>query len=289
MNERRGATGPIVILEPDSKLRQPRALAAKMVAELQVSRHLALEMFRRDLTSQIRQSFMGIFQVFVPSLVTTGWAVLFRQASIINVGEIELPYPFYVLLGMMIWSTFTEAIDAPISGLLSEQGLISKSNTPPETVAIARLLMVSFNLLLKLVVIAAVAVCYGIAPRWSVVLVPFGLGAVMACGAGIGLILSPINMLYRDIARTLPVVLTLMFFLTPILFVLPKESIAAFIMLHLNPVTSLLIATRDVAFSGPQVFDIGFASSVGISILVFCLGLVFHRVATPIVIDRGNA
>lgn len=279
----------VAVYEPTVSLRRPLDLWRAIASDVFASRHLSWQLFRRDLLSQHRQSFLGVFLVFLPALFTTAWAVMFRQASIINVGELALPYPFFVLLGMMIWSTFTESIDAPISGLMTEQSLIAKSNVPSEAVTVARLLLVAFNLTMKVIVIIVVAIAYGITPMASLVMVPVAVVSIIAFGFGIGMFLSPINLLYRDISKTLPVALTMWFFLTPIVFVLPKGSAAEFIMLRLNPITSLLTTARDIGFSGFSGISSGFLLSLIVSVVVFVLGATFSRVAIPIVLDRSSS
>jgi lipopolysaccharide transport system permease protein len=279
----------VIVHLPESRMANPRQLSRQIVKDLWGHRYLAWEMFRRDLVSQQRQSFFGLLFLLLPVLVTVGWAVLFREAKIINAGDVPMPYPFFVLLGMLIWSCFTEAIDAPISGLVSERWLISKSNVSAEVVTLSKLLQVVFNLLVKAVVVAVAAACYGLPPKLTVLLAPLALGFVIALGAGIGLILAPINLLYRDVSRAVPVVMTFWFFLTPILFLTADPGPVAFIMNQLNPMTPLLATARDLAFGGIDAPSFGFVAMAAASLLVLFGGLMFSRIATPIVIDRANA
>ena len=52
-----------------------------------------------------------------PALTTAAWPILFRDAHLINVGTVHMPYPFFVLCGMMLWAAFLESMDAPSSGV----------------------------------------------------------------------------------------------------------------------------------------------------------------------------
>lgn len=253
------------------------------------SRHLVWEMLKRDLTSQYRQSLLGVFVSLLPALATTAWAVLFRSARLINVGEVSVPYPFFVLCGMMIWAVFTESLEAPISGIVAEQSLLSKAAIPPEAVAFARLGNTLVNFAVKMVVVAAAVAIYGIHLQWTAVLVFAGVIPIVALGAGLGLILAPINLLYRDVSRAVPVVTTFWFFLTPVIFVSPHEGLAAVVFQRLNPVTPLLDFTRNQILPGNYTTSSAFWMAIAFSMVLFFVGLLFHRIAMPVVIDRANA
>lgn len=247
------------------------------------------EMLKRDMTSQYRQSVLGVFLSLLPALVTTAWAILFRSAHLINVGQTSVPYPFFVLCGMMIWSAFIESIDAPVQGVLSEQGLLSKASISPEAVTFARLGQVFINFLMRIAIVGVAAAVYRIHVPWTAAFAPLAAGLVLAFGAGIGLILAPINFLYRDVSKVLPVITTFWFFLTPIVFVSPGEGIASMIIQKFNPMTHLLMATRNLIFPGSGGSPSGFWAASILSVCAFGIGLIFHRIAMPVVIDRANS
>ncbi len=280
---------PITVHTAELRLRNPRELLYSMVNDLKLSQHVAWEMLKRDLKSQYRTSMSGVLISILPALTTAAWAMLFRDAHLINVGAVNLPYPFFVLCGMMLWAAFLESMDAPISGVQAEQGLLSKANVPPEAVTVARLGQVVFNFGIKTAIIVAAALLYRIHVPWTVLFAPFGLLLIILLGAGIGLILAPINLLYTDVSKALPVITTFWFFTTPIIFTSPSRGWAAIIMNKLNPMTPLLTTTRELAFGGGLSMRTGLEASAVFTLCVFFLGAVFHRIAMPIVIDRANA
>jgi homopolymeric O-antigen transport system permease protein len=124
---------------------------------------------------------------------------------------------------------------------------------------------------------------------WTAALAPFGVALLIALGSGIGLILAPLNFLYRDVSKALPVITTLWFFMTPVIYVPPLHGIAAVIMQRINPVTQILLTTRNLIFPGSGSSSSGLLFPSLAAIFIFCAGMVFHRVAMPVVIDRANA
>ena len=253
------------------------------------SRHISWEIMRRDLRSQYRTSLLRSMIPLLPALTTAAWAILCRDAHLINVGSVDMPYPFFVLCGMMLWAAFLESMDAPISGIAAEQGLLSKSSIPPETVTLARLGQVMVNFGVKSLLIVIAAVCYRVHVSPTVVLAPLGVLIMITLGTSIGLILAPINLLYTDVSKALPVITTFWFFTTPVIFATPQDGWPRLIMNHLNPVTPLLTATRELAFGNGLSMPAGVTLTTALTLVLFLVAIVFHRLSMGIVIDRANA
>ena len=279
----------VVIHTSKQPLLHPASLFRALWRDLVSSRNVAYEMMTRDLRSQYRTSVVGVLIPLLPALTTAAWAILFRDAHLINVGAVDMPYPFFVLCGMMLWAVFLESMDAPISGVQAEQGLLSKANIPPEAVTLAHLGQVLINFGVKALLIVIAAVLYRVRVPWTIVFAPVGLALIVALGAAIGLILAPINLLYTDVAKALPIITTFWFFTTPIIFTSPTQGWAAFLMQRVNPMTPLLTTTRELAFGGGLSMLRGAGAATTFTLCLLTAGAVFHRIAMPIVIDRANA
>jgi lipopolysaccharide transport system permease protein len=281
--------GRVTVHRPEMRLGNPAKLVTGLVADLIRSRHVTWEMLKRDLKGQYRTSVLGALIPLLPALTTAAWAILFRDAHLINVGAVNMPYPFFVLCGMMLWAAFLESIDAPISGVQAEQGLLSKADVPAEAITFARLGQVFVNFAVKCILIAVAAVAYHVHIAGTIFLAPLGVVLMVMLGASIGLLVAPLNLLYTDISKALPVITTFWFFTTPIFFTSPATGWARIVMTRLNPVTALLTSTRELAFgtglSMPGMLEI----MTVVTICLFAVALLFHRIAMPIVIDRANA
>jgi lipopolysaccharide transport system permease protein len=280
---------PVTVHTPEMQLRNPAELVTGLFADLARSRHISWEMLKRDLKGQYRTSILGVLIPLLPALTTAAWAVLFRDAHIINVGAVNMPYPFFVLCGMLLWASFLEAIDAPISGVQAEQALLSKADVPAEAITVTRLGQVFVNFGIKALVIIAAAIGYHVHVSWTIVFAPLGLVLMVMLGAGIGLIVAPLNLLYIDISKAMPVITTFWFFITPIIFVSPAGGLAGVVMTKINPVTPLLTTTRELAFGHGLSMAMRFEATAIATAIFFFFALLLHRIAMPIVIDRANA
>lgn len=276
------------IYTADPDVRRPGRLINRMIGDLAAARGLAWEMARRNIAAQYRQSLSGLLLAFCPAIVVTVWCTMVEHARIVNVESLAIPYPAFVLIGMMLWLTFTEAIQAPIDGLAQELHLLARAKVPPETVVLAKLFEVAFNFGVKLVLIVAAVAWFGLPVRSTAWLAPLALLGLVALGAGLGMILAPLNILYQDISRVLPPVLTFWLFLTPVLFPMPTTGAAATVV-GLNPVTPLLAAAREWVTLGEVADPVGLAVTSAIAVTVLIVGWLFFRLALPVVIDHSNA
>ncbi len=255
--------------------------------DLRRSLPLAVELARRNIAAQYRQSLTGVLQAFFPAIVTTAWCTLVRHTRVIQVESLETPYPAFVLISMMLWLTFVDALQAPIQALLSDQSLLQNSSIPRETVVFGSLGVVGFNFVVKVILVVAAGIWFRLPISATIVLAPLGVLALIGLGTAIGLILAPLNYLYRDIARSLQPMLTFWFFLTPVLFPVPDTSSLAWIV-RLNPVTPLLVSTREWITLGDSSQSAEFLLTVPLVCVLFTGGMLFYRVATPIVLERGG-
>jgi lipopolysaccharide transport system permease protein len=244
-------------------------------------------MARRDIRNQHRQSLLGAAGVVLPVLVITGAAIGFRRAGILAVDGLAIPYSLFVLSGVILWTAFVEALHAPIQGLLAEQRVLARTSAPAEGVILAKLGQVLFHAVLRLVILAGAVVWYDIPVPGTVILAPFGLFGLIAFGASCGLVLAPVNLIYRDISRMLVAITTVWFFLSPVYFPSPAEGVLG-IAMRLNPVTPLLADTRALALTGHIADPVYGLFAVLMTGVLLIAGWIWFRVSLPIALERGG-
>ncbi len=255
--------------------------------DLVASRHLAVEMLRRTLLTEYRSSFLGALLAFIPPLVTAAWCTLIQHARIIQDPKLDLPYPAFVLLSMMLWTTFIESLNMPINRLIDELPMLARAAFPAEALVLAGMGEVIYHFGFKMILIVLAIWWYQLPVTGTVVLAPLGVLSLIVLGTALGVFLAPLNALVRDVSKTLTAVTTFWLFLTPVLFPPPTEGLAAKIV-ALNPVTPLLSATRDWVVAGQAQNPWGF---VGVALgawVLLVLALLWFRRAIPIVVDHSN-
>lgn len=277
-----------VVYTPQSQLRHPLQLFRDMGRDLMASRELAWRLMVRDISAQYRQSFLGIFWAFVPPIATAAGLTLASNADILNVGSTELPYPAYVVFSMTLWQTFVEALNGPMNGVGSARQMLARINFPREALVLSQLGQVFFNFGIKLMLIVALFLWFKMPITWNALLAPVALVHLIALGTAIGLMLTPLAALYQDISRALGVGLSLWLFLTPVIYSAPKQGLFA-TLVQLNPVTPLLVTTRELATTGTISDPQGFWVTSILALASLLVGWLIYRVSMPFMIERMSA
>ena len=116
---------------------------------------------------------------------------------------------------------------------------------------------------------------------------PFVVLSVVIFGVGIGFLLAPLNLLYRDVSKIISIITTFWFFLTPVMYPAPSGGVAGTLIGGLNPMSPLVEASRSLTFGVGQVNLSGVLMAMALSLLMLLVGATFHRAALPVVLDRA--
>lgn len=238
-----------VVHTHEPPLARPAEFLGSVWGDLRRSRALAVEIAKRDIRSQYRLSFLSPLGVVLFPLALTALALGFHRSGILKVDSAGVPYALYVLVGVILWTTFLDTLNAPLYGLLAELRLLSRTTATPEAVVLGKLGPVLLNLVFKLVLMAAALVWYRTSVPLAATLAPIGLLGLALLGTAIGLLIAPINLLYRDISWIFSTVTTVWFFFSPVYFPAPSSGMVG-ILMTLNPVTPLLSDTRSLLLTG---------------------------------------
>jgi len=277
-----------VVYTPESRLSRPGDLFREMVADVVASRELAWRLMLRNIRVQFRRSVLGAAWALIPSVATAVVLTLASKAQIITVGETSLPYPAYVVFSMTLWQAFLDGLNGPVQALAAEVGLLAKFNVAPEAIVLSKFGEALFNCAVRSLLTAALFFWYHMPVGWGVLLAPFGVTALVLLGVGMGLFLAPLNALYQDVIKSLPIVTGFWFFFTPIIYPVPARGTFA-LLVALNPVTPLLVATRELATGQPLSQAAGFAGSLALAAVLLLLGWLVYRVSMPIVLERARS
>jgi lipopolysaccharide transport system permease protein len=275
----------VVIYRPDSRMQHPARLMREMVRDLLASRDLAWQLMIRNISAKYRQSLLGVFWAFIPPVVMSLSFTLAQGSGVFNVGKINMPYPAYVMISMALWQTFVESLNGPIQAMTAAKPMLSRVNFPREALVLAKLGEVFFNFGIKLILIVGVFLWFKIPITVSIVLAPVALIHLILLGTFLGVMLSPLGMLYQDLSMSLTMITGFWLFITPVVYPVPTTGVFGAIV-KLNPVTPLLVTTRELATTGVLSESTGFWISSAIAIIGMLGAWLFYRLAMPFVVER---
>ena len=252
------------------------------------SRFLAKQLTVRDLKAQYRQSYFGILWLFITPLTTAFVWIFLSKSGAVQLADTGGPYPVYAFTGTLMWSIMKEAINTPGTSTGAGRGIMSKINFPKEALVVSGIYKMLFNTLAKIGLLIILLLVYKVPLQWGLLLFPLGLLAVVLFGTTIGLIITPISMLYKDVGGVISLALSFIMYITPVVYVVPDSGIMKTLM-DWNPLTPLIQVSRDLIIGGDFAYLTHYFILLGCTIPFSFLGLVWYRVSIPIIVERMSA
>lgn len=279
---------PEVVYSPESSMRRPRQLFSGMMRDLHASRELAWLLFVRNIRAQYRQTLLGYFWAIFPPLVTSLTFIFLNSQKIINVSTTKISYPAFVLVGVLLWQGFVDAMNTPIRLVNSSIAMITKINFPREALVMAGLYEVILNLVIRLALVFLLLVWRRDPISWTALMMPLGALSIIGLGLMFGLLLAPLGILYQDIGRGLSLLTSLWFFMTPVIYPAPTTWPAC-LLGHINPVSPLLVTTREWLDSNAFFMPASFVIVAGLTFILLLAGWILYRLAMPRLVERMSA
>ncbi|MBI2617129.1 ABC transporter permease [Candidatus Gottesmanbacteria bacterium] len=243
------------------------------ISEIWRFRELFFVFVWRDLKVRYKQTILGILWVIFQPLVTMLiFTVLFGNVAKIPSGN--LPYTLFVLCGIVYWSFYSTALSESIDSIIGNQSIIKKIYFPKIILIIASVITRFVDFLINFAILLIVAVFLGYIPHlWSVI--PFLLALLISStlAAGLGLILSSLNVKFRDVRYILPFFIQISFYVTPVVYPMAILSERNRFIMSFNPMAIVIELVR-WPFSGTTVITLSqIVFAIFFAFVVFIIGL----------------
>ncbi|WP_205696638.1 ABC transporter permease [Conexibacter sp. SYSU D00693] len=214
-------------------------------------RFLFEQMVRRELRQKYQGSVLGIAWYIVNPLVLMG-AYYLMFGRVFKVAQHD-DYPLFLMVGLVVWIFFNQAVLGAAPSLLDHGSLIRKARFPRETIPAASVAVQFVTFLVVLVLVALVTFVLRGTLDVSIVLLPVVLAALFAFVLGFALGVAILHAYFRDVAPILGAVLLPWFFLSPIFFEpsdITTSGTYKALLSWVNPVAPFIEAVRDIVYGG---------------------------------------
>jgi len=235
----------------------------------------------RDVSVRYKQTALGVaWAVLQPLFTMLVFSIFFgRLAKMPSDG---LPYPLFVLVGLLPWQLFSYSLTQSSNSLVNEQRLISKVYFPRLIVPLSSVLsgLADFAVAFLLVIAAmAMAAASGgnIAVGWPILTLPLFILLAIAAALAVGLWLAALNVQYRDVRYVVPFLSQCWLFLTPIAYPSSLVPQAYRALYGLNPMTGVVDGFRWAMAGGPPPDPSLITASVGMVGILLVGGLFYFR------------
>jgi ABC-2 type transport system permease protein len=145
--------------------------------------------------------------------------LLFVFTNVFKIGSDETPhYPVLLLLNIVLFTFFSEATLNSVASVVTQEGVVRKTQFPRLVIPLATTLTGAFNFCLNMVVVFVFILAFGVEPTWTWLLFPFALLLLLVFTAAVSMVLSVLYVRFRDVAIIWTVFSQVLFYATPILY-----------------------------------------------------------------------
>ena len=255
-----------------------RGWAGLDLRELWKYRDLLYFLTWRDILVRYKQAVLGVaWAILQPLLTMIVFTVVFNMALGIKSPASDLPYAVFSFTGLLPWQFFAGALSRSGISLVGNANLLTKVYFPRLVIPISAVLGGLVDLALSFLVLIGLMAAYGIAPTWNAVFLPLFVALALVTALAVGLWLSALNVLYRDVAYVIPFLVQLWMFVSPVIYPISKIPAGPLrIVFALNPMTGVIGGFR-WALLGQQ-FPGGYMwISIAVVVPLFFSGLYYFR------------
>jgi lipopolysaccharide transport system permease protein len=265
-------------------IRPPQGWMGLNLKDLWLYRELIYFLIWRDVKVRYKQTVLGASWAIIQPLMTmVVFTVLFGRVA--KVPTDGIPYPIFSYTALLPWGLFTKALSDAGRSLIQNRSMITKVYFPRLVIPISSVVsgIVDFGLAFTIFIGMLIYYNsdlggnYNIQPNYAVVTLPLFILLAMITSLGVGLWLSALNVIYRDVNYMLPFITQIWLFITPVAYpasMIPEKWQLVY---ALNPMTGVVEGFRWALLGmepapGPMV-----AVSTVIAVIVLITGLFYFR------------
>jgi lipopolysaccharide transport system permease protein len=232
----------------------------------------------RDVSVRYKQTVIGVaWAVIRPLLTMVIFTAVFGKLAMLPSDGI-VPYPVLVFAGMLPWFLFSSILAEASSSLVGNANLISKVYFPRLIVPASAGVVALVDFAINFVLLLALMAWYRFVPSWQILMVPAFILLAIAASLGPALLITALNVKYRDFRYIIPFIVQFGLYVSPVGFssaVVPDEWRFWY---SLNPVVGVIDGFRWCLLGGEsQLYVPGFVVSCGVVVALLWLGVGYFR------------
>lgn len=269
MNDAGAAAAPVTVIRP------PKGWIPVNLRELWAYRELLYFLTWRDVKIRYKQTVLGFaWAVIQPLFMMVVFSLFF--GTLAKLPSEGIPYPLFSYAALLPWTLFANGMTRSSNSLVADANLIQKVYFPRLIMPLAGILSPVVDFLIAFVVLIGMMFYFGYAPGIKILWLPVFILLELVLALGVGLWLSAINVQYRDVGYTIPFLVQLGLFVSPVVYpstMLPERFQAIY---GLNPMAGVIEGFR-WALLGTEPPTYLIAASTGIAVLMLVTGVFYFR------------
>ena len=257
---------------------EPKSTSKNYWKDLYRFRELFYVLAWRDLSVRYKQTVLGItWSVLRPLITMIVFTVIFNKVAKLP-SEGNTPYAVMVFAGLLPWYFFSNALTESSGSLIGNSNLISKVYFPRMIIPASSVIVTFADFLISFVLMIALMMIYSYTPSINMIYLPLFIMLTFLASIGPGLLLTALNVKYRDFKYVIPFIVQFGLYVSPVGFsssAIPEEYRLLY---SLNPVVGIIDGFRWCILGGESnIYLPGFILSLGIIFLLLIAGVRYFR------------
>ena len=247
------------------------------LGELWRQRELLWVFAWRNILVRYKQTAFGIaWAILQPFFLMIVFTLFFNRLG--NASSNGIPYPIFSYAGLLPWTFFSTSVTQSSLSLVSNQNLLRKIYFPRLIIPISTVLTSLVDFAVASTLLAGMMVYYGVYPvPLRLLALPALLLLAVATALGVGLWLSSLNVLYRDVQYVVPFMVQAWLFATPAVYVGKTFDEPWGTLLGLNPMQGVVEGFRWALLSSGEPPGATIVVSTAVAIVILVGGTFFFR------------
>lgn len=231
---------------------------------------------QKEVKVRYKQTVLGFaWAILQPAALTIIFTIVFSLFLKVQSGNV--PYPIFAYSALLPWTFFSTAVSFGALSVVNNGGLVTKIYFPKEVLPLSAIGAAFFDFLMASLIFILMMFIYKTPVSLSILFVFILIPAILLLTTGISLILSTINVLFRDIRFIVPLLLQIWLYLTPVIYSFEQVPAKYRIWVAINPLVGLIQGFRDVTILGRAPDFNLTAYSLTASIVIFFFGYWFFK------------
>ena len=230
----------------------------------------------RDIKIKYKQTVLGaLWAIIQPFFTMVVFTIFFGKFA--KMPSEGIPYPIFSYSALVPWIYFSGAVGFSGNSLVGNSNLLTKVYFPRFAIPASAALSGILDFFIASLVLFGIMIYFNIPISWYLIFWPVLIIPLILLALGCGMILSSLNVKYRDIKYTIPFIIQIWLFVTPIIYpisILPEKYQR---IINLNPMTGIIETFRSLVLINKQVDFWILLYSICFSMLIFLLGWIYFR------------
>jgi len=253
----------------------PKKWAPINLKEVLAHKELLYFFIWRDIKIRYKQTGLGVaWAIIQPLFAMIIFTVIFGKLA--KVPSEGIPYPLFSYAAILPWTLFSEGLTRSTTSMTSNANIMTKVYFPRLILPIAGILSPLIDFFISFIILIFLMLFYGYLPTVNIFLFPIFLLLLICTSLSVGLWLSSLNVQYRDFQYTLPFLIQIWLYASPIVYSSNLIPVKYQMLYGLNPMAGVIEGFRWVLLGTPPPSGIVLFSALAVIILLIS-GLFYFK------------